>query len=278
MLNVETPAEQLLFSTVRIECQSPDGLSTGTGFFYSREVNNSTAVFIVTNKHVIRESQVGRLFFTASEDGKPLIGERVDLQLDEFHGLWFDHPDPDIDICIMPFVPIVEYLQKAHKDIFYRSIPQEINLSEKFMKELDALEEVIFVGYPNGVFDAKHLLPIVRRGTTATPLHLDYEGKPQFLIDASVFPGSSGSPVLVCNSGGYSTRGNLSVGVRVIFLGVISQVLIRHDINSVDFISIPTSVVPLVRTTQMIDLGLVFKAATVESCVEAFLRSRGLLA
>jgi hypothetical protein len=45
------------------------------------------------------------------------------------------------------------------------------------------------------------ILPIsprfFRRGMTATPPQLDYCGRPTFLIDASVFGGSSGSPVFL---------------------------------------------------------------------------------
>ena len=40
-------------------------------------------------------------------------------------------------------------------------------------------------------------MPILRRGTTATPIALNFEGRPEFLIDAAVYPGSSGSPVFV---------------------------------------------------------------------------------
>src|SRR5437763_136516 len=49
-------------------------------------------------------------------------------------------------------------------------------------------------------------------GVTANPLQADYDGRPVFLIDASVFPGSSGSPVVICNQGGFATRQGFAVG------------------------------------------------------------------
>ena len=66
-------------------------------------------------------------------------------------------------------------------------------------------------------------MPIVRRGITATPVYLNYEGKREFVIDAACFPGSSGSPVLVCDVGGFRDKGGtLNWGrSRIMFLGIL---------------------------------------------------------
>ena len=149
--------------------------------------------------------------------------------------------------------------------------------SQKQLDELDALEEITFVGYPNGIYDSKNLLPIIRKGTTATPPQIDYEGKPMFLVDASVFPGSSGSPVLICNTGGFATKNGFAVGTRVMLLGLISSVLVQKEDNTLQFISIPTTTtIPIVRTTQMIDLGVVFKASTILETIHGFLKKHGM--
>ena len=62
---------------------------------------------------------------------------------------------------------------------------------------LDVELNVSFIGYPNSLYDPASFLPILRSGTISTHPMVDYEGRPQFLIDAQVFPGSSGSPVFV---------------------------------------------------------------------------------
>ncbi len=115
----------------------------------------------------------------------------------------------------------------------------------------------------------------MRRGVTATPLQIDYEGKQRFLVDASIFPGSSGSPVFICNSGGYANRGNFNVGTRVYFLGVISAVLIRRESGSIDFVDIPTTLTPTFSSVQMIDLGVVFKSSLVDQLTIDFLKQSG---
>ena len=58
------------------------------------------------------------------------------------------------------------------------------------------VEDVLMIGYPNGLWDTTHNMPIIRRGTIATDIKLDYNEKKEFVIDAACFPGSSGSPVL----------------------------------------------------------------------------------
>ncbi len=227
-LDIQTPAQQLFFTTVRIEASNKDkqGTSTGTAFVFSYPYQDGDALFLVTNKHVVADSDTSKFFFTVSDGEKPLIGQRFDIDL---HGQgWFGHPEPNIDITITPLVPIIIEIEKTGKHVFFKTIPHSFIPTSSQLDELDALEQVTFVGYPNGIYDTKNLLPIIRKGTTASPLQIDYQGEPTFLIDASVFPGSSGSPVFICDTGGYASKGGFTIGSRVLFLGVIASVLIRE--------------------------------------------------
>ena len=118
---------------------------------------------------------------------------------------------------------------------------------------------------------------MARKGITATPPNLDYNGKPIFLIDASVFPGSSGSPVFLYNVGGWRSRTALVAGDRVIFLGVLSSVFYRESDGAIELREVPTHVEPLVRTREMIDLGVVYKARTVKETINHLLHRYGEL-
>ena len=143
-------------------------------------------------------------------------------------------------------------------------------------EDIDAVEDIVFVGYPNDIYDRRNLLPVVRRGITATPVSIDFEGKPAFLIDASIFPGSSGSPVFLCNIGSYSPKGKgLIAGSRIFFLGVVASVFIRKDFNTIELIEIPTGKIPVVATTQRLDLGIVYKSIVIKELIEEFLKTRG---
>ncbi|GCE18968.1 S1 family peptidase [Dictyobacter kobayashii] len=266
-MQVQSPSEQLFFSTVLIEAvsQQKQSQGKGTGFIFSYLYKGRDALFLVTNKHVIANAHTSRFFFTKTQDGQhPLIGHRVDIETDQ---VWYGHPDPQIDVAVTPLVPIILQLQAKQpgNQIFFRSIPSSLMPTDTQLQELDAMEEVTFIGYPNGIFDEVNLLPILRKGVSATPLQINYNGQPTFLIDASVFPGSSGSPVFICDNGGYSQRGNFVVGARVLFLGIISAVFYRSEFGQIELIPIPTAQqhIPGVEMKQMIDLGVVYKASTV---------------
>ena len=113
-------------------------------------------------------------------------------------------------------------MKQEGKDIFFISIPKSLFPTQEQLKEISAIEDIVFVGYPNAIRDEVNLSPIIRRGITATPVDRDYENKPIFLIDASVFGGSSGSPVFIFNQGSYAHKGGLTMGTRVMFLGIVA--------------------------------------------------------
>ncbi len=195
-MDVRTIAEQQLFTTVRIEAITPDGTATGTAFVFRYDWDSKKTLFLVTNKHVVADATKGRFFFTLKGgDNKPLVGQRFDVTHDNFQGDWHGHPNPDVDIAVMPLIPLLIHVHNAGQQIYYKAVTKDLIPDPEQTKWIDAVEEVTFIGYPNGIYDMKNLLPIVRRGTTATPFQIDYVGEPKFLIDASVFPGSSGSPV-----------------------------------------------------------------------------------
>ena len=52
------------------------------------------------------------------------------------------------------------------------------------------------VGYPRGFYDNFPKFPIVKSGVIASKWGMPFGGKPYFLIDAKLFPGSSGSLVI----------------------------------------------------------------------------------
>jgi hypothetical protein len=274
----ESIFENILFTTVRIEATLPDNsISTGTGSIFSYQKGDNHYPFVVTNKHVIEGSAKGKLFFIKSDGEKPILGKDLTVQFPDFENLWIGHPQKDIDVAIMPFGPVLNELDKRGDQIFFRSITQDLIPSDEVVREeIDAVEEVVFVGYPIDIYDTKNLLPVVRRGITATPISINFEGEPAFLIDASVFPGSSGSPVFLCNIGSYSPKGKgLVVASRIFFLGIVASVFVRKDLNTIELIDIPTRKVPVVVTTEVVDLEKVYKSVLIRELIEQFLKEQG---
>lgn len=274
-MEVESLYEKLIFTTVRIESNLVNNsISTGTGFLFDYKRNNKDFLFIVTNKHVIKDSIKGKLTFNLSDGKNPILGKHHTIEVSDFEKLWIGHEEKDIDIAIMPFGPVLHQLSEKKVQIFFKSIPSDLIPDETKLKEIDAIEDVIFIGYPNNIYNPINLLPIVRKGLTATPVSINFENRPKFLIDASIFPGSSGSPVFLCNVGSYSIKGKgLNVGSRIFFLGLIASGFIRNEINNIQIIDVPTGNIPIVKTQQMIDLGIVYKSIEINNMIELFLKS-----
>jgi hypothetical protein len=274
---VDTIAEQLLFTTLRIETRSALGHGTGTGFVFNYAHGGQQYPFVVTNKHVVKNALDGSVYFHKGTGDKPSLGSAHRIEIDNFENAWQGHDDPDIDVAVMPLAPLLESMSQSGIAPFYRSIDRSLTASPELIEQLDALEEVVFIGYPNGIWDTTNFLPIFRKGTTATPIGVDFQGKKQFLVDASVFPGSSGSPVFLYNKGMYSDRkGNTTIGTRLSFLGVIASVFFREDINQIALIPEQAASTPVAIAREMIDLGIVFKAHTVLEAVEQLLKERGV--
>jgi hypothetical protein len=238
---------------------------------------NSFIPVIVTNKHVVKDSTIGRFHITlASEDGTPKYGSHIQIELDDFEKRWIGHPDPNVDLAVTLCGPILNEMKETDKKPFFKSLSQTLIQSDNSLKNLNSVEEITMVGYPNGIWDSINNIPIVRRGITATPIYLDYAGKKEFVIDAACFPGSSGSPVFILNEGSFSDKNSgLIAGNRLIFVGILyagPQMTTQGDIIVVD---VPTDQKAFSLSKLMINLGYCIKASRVVE-FEPHLMSMGM--
>lgn len=278
-MQVDSIAEQLFFTTVRVDTTAQNGTSgSGTAFFFSHKRGEMNYPFVVTNKHVVVGMREGALSFLQRQEQAPKLGQGFRLGIDGWQDAWFGHPSPDVDIAICPFAPLEAHIKQQHGlDLFYRFVSDDMIPTVEQAAKLDALESVTFIGYPNGIWDSKNLLPVARRGMTASPISVDFENTPRFLVDASVFGGSSGSPVFLLNQGMYTDKtGGTVIGSRLLFVGVIAAVFYRTQLNQIVAIPIPTQVQPMAQQQEMLDLGIVFKARTVVETIEAFMEAKNV--
>ncbi|TMC54252.1 MAG: trypsin-like peptidase domain-containing protein [Chloroflexi bacterium] len=273
-MRVETPAEQLFFTTAIVEATGSDGsMWTGTGFLYAVSTDRGIVHFLVTNKHVLADTTEITLQFILDQDGQPAYGRAATARLAPFDvSRWFGHPNDAVDVAVIPFGEALNGMVAAGYRPFFRALPESLVPSPDVISGFDAMERVTFIGYPAGLFDTANLTPIARQGFTATPIALDYEGLPQFVIDAAVFPGSSGSPVLLYDRGMVVDRsGNVTIGSRLYLLGVLAAV--HHDEVEAEVGKAAHRLVA--RFEQLLGLGIVFKTRTIDEAVDLALNKYG---
>ena len=238
-----SPSEQLIYSTVRIECELQDGgLATATGFFYKFGDGADTYIpAIVTNKHAIRGAKRGRLHFHLADPNGQLIADRYGSFLFEnFESSWIGHPDQSVDLCIMPIAPLVNQAKADGNNIFYVYLDKALIPTTEELAEFASVEEIITIGYPHGIWDATNNRPIIQRGITATSANLNYNGKPELAIDSTWFLGSSGSPVFIFNLGNYTNKyGAMVMGNRIKLLGILYAIPQYNSAGEVQITNIP---------------------------------------
>jgi hypothetical protein len=230
-MNLNDISTQLLFTTVPIWVQKVGGgTTTGTGFMYNVPVAGDPArsiPLLVTNAHVVADAVGGVIELVERSGDRPLPQKHIRARLDTATLLSSIHTE--IDIALIPLGPLLNQLDATQRPIFFRSIGPDVIPDSDTVADLSAMEEIVFVGYPSGLRDAHNSTPLIRRGITASPVWNDFENKPAFIIDAGVYPGSSGSPVFILNQGSYANKSGITIGTRFLFLGVLAETLMRPE-------------------------------------------------
>ena len=259
-----TPAEFLHLSTIRIECSFPGGQTTGTGFFFG--LNFDEEMFtpvIVTNKHIIKNAMYGTLIFSVKDkNGEPLWGKNYPITISNFEDLWIMHPDDDVDLCVLPIANVHDIIEKTNMELNYTLFTvDDIPTKEEIESEFSRIEEVTIIGYPDGIWDEANNIPITRKGITATPLQMDFENSPTFLVDVAIYSGSSGSPVFVFNQGMFcKPDGTVLIGNRIKLVGIIYKMFQHTITGEIKVVDVPTSYNPVAESRIPNNLGIAIHA------------------
>jgi hypothetical protein len=273
--------ESLMFSTLRVETRNRENtLGVGTGFFFETDLSDERVLqLLITNRHVVEGAITGTLRFHLAKSSSEFTpsGETLTLVVGEpsvpFAALWVPHPDPDVDLCALPLSGLFGHLRAQKKRLYFQSVDKSFTYDDESLNALTAVENVLMVGYPIGLDDDVHSLPLVRSGITATHPAIDYRGKRQGVVDMACFPGSSGSPVFLYDSGVYfdKPRGSMKTGSRQALLGVLFAAPHHTREGTIVVRDIPTAAtkrVPVPITSSMSHLGYYIKATEVVRLAE----------
>lgn len=253
---------RLRYKTTLLEAYRDDGrMSTGTGFFFAFSAGDTptagTIPAIVTNKHVVADchSCRFRVHLGRPDEGGELAptGDFTGIILTASAFNFVPHPNPEIDLCAMFFQPLAEHLATQGKQVLAHWFTESDIASQGYLDRMRVVEDVMMIGYPNGLWDSVNNFPLFRRGFTSSHPAVDYDGKPVTVIDAACFPGSSGSPVLQYSIDPLTRREPKLLGV--LFAGPV--ITAEGEIVVVE---VPTVKEAVPVTAYMMHLGHIVKA------------------
>lgn len=261
------PSEQLAYSTARIECEYANGsLGTGTGFFYTIDLPDEQIIpLLITNRHVVEHATAVRFIMTVADgNGNPRDKNYITIQIGSYSKNWILHPDDNVDLCAYPLIFLYNELRKRNQRYFHCDLDSSLIPTQAESNSLVAMEEVVMVGYPKGIWDSTNNQPIFRRGITATHPAKNYRGESEFLIDIACYPGSSGSPVFLLNFNGQTPReGHVLLKEHIRFLGVLYAGPTYTSQGEIKIYEIPTVQKAVAELQQFLNLGIILKSERV---------------
>lgn len=203
----------------------------GTGFLVGRPVTKEDEtvgynVFLVTNKHVLKNMTSFSVGFNPEKGGSIRIYHFSLVH--EGTKIWTGHHRDDVDVAVALLQ--VKPLREDHRRFNYFRVDQGNLLSIEQMKEQGISEgDLIYIlGYPMALVDPDWHYAIARSGSIARIGDALERRKPEFLLDANVFPGNSGGPV-VLRPEMASIAGTPSIKAATV-IGIVSRYLSYSDV------------------------------------------------
>lgn len=234
--------------TTLIESNIGSYKSQGSGFFYNALGEKDPSkdsqwvkvegTWLVTNRHValpkINDTEIIPDTFTFNL--RQIVNDKIQwlpitLSKNDYLERLKVHCDNIVDVAVIEVGDLIVEQIKAgvslvsHAGLTSDHLPQNSKLS------INVGDDILVAGYPRGFYDMENKFPIVKSGIISSKWGCGFNGKPVFLIDSKLFPGSSGSVVLTKPQYVAVIDGNLMYNKdgSYIFLGIYSGEPIRQN-------------------------------------------------
>ncbi|MHB9014037.1 MAG: S1 family peptidase [Ignavibacteriaceae bacterium] len=255
--------EKLSYSTIQITSKAQNViLGTGTGYFYRFEIEPEVIPVIVTNKHVLQDADELELVFSSlDENSNIIVDKHIKYIYKNVQQNKIEHPNMEVDLCILPISELLEELLGKGNNLRIINFDNSILLSDSEWDRLTAYEDVIMIGYPDGIWDSTNNLPIFRKGITASHPKYNWKNKLEFIIDIACFPGSSGSPIFLVGKQDFANLGGgFVVPLRIKLLGTLYAGMQHIANGEIKIIEIPAKREAIISSYIPNNLGVVIKS------------------
>ena len=175
--------------------------TTGTAFFYGYAIDDNPdlskrqyEIFLVTAKHVVEILAKSNRNISARLN--PTDSTASSKQFEIPSSAWFYHPDNSVDIALLPTNPT---FLRTHglEPFFFANDQHSANRKDIGELQISAGDGVFVLGFPMGLSGQQRNYVIVRQGAIARISEMLDGVAPSFIIDAQVYPGNSGGPVIL---------------------------------------------------------------------------------
>lgn len=175
---------------------------TATGFLYGHPAESADEsgqdqyyLFLVTNRHVFQQAsnRGGSLhvrFNKLNEAGTNTYSVRLE------DASWTVHPNPKDDVAVLS-INTNRIQEDGIEYSFFSSDRHALTLEQARADQISEGDGVFVLGFPLGEAGEERNYAIVRQGIVARVQQWLKADARTFLIDASIFPGNSGGPVLL---------------------------------------------------------------------------------
>jgi len=168
-------------------------LTNATGFFFERDGH----LFLVTSRHVVLDEasdhHPDRIEIELHVNRENL-GDTVQFSIPLYRdgkSIWREGSDSAGAIDVVAI--LLERLALPAKMLYHAFKPAQL------FRKLDMVEmgaPLLIVGFPLGVHDTLHRLPVARQAVISSSFGIRFQGKGCFLTDARMHRGTSGAPVV----------------------------------------------------------------------------------
>jgi hypothetical protein len=175
----------------------------GTGFIFGRflkEIADKNKkyyrLWLITNKHVLTDLRNVYIKFNSAQDTQSK-DYRVQLVARNGRTRWIGHPVESIDVAAIFLNP--NFLREEERRFSY--FPSDVHIMDREQMRTDGVTEgdrIFVLGFPMGLVAPDRQYVICRGGYLARVRDFIEGRTTRFLIDATVFPGNSGGPVILC--------------------------------------------------------------------------------
>jgi len=225
--------------------------------------------FLVTNRHVLERLTNAYIRVNPKERKAP---EDYELELkNDTRQLWFAHPDAAVDVAVYP--GSLAFFQERGMQVDFFPNDQVVAGRSKLVDLGVAEGDFVYVlGFPLGLVGVERNLAIVRQGVLARVSDALLNPNHNYLVDAFIFPGSSGGPVILKPELAYIKETEHVKGTKPIPMPFLIG-LVKEYITYQDVAISPQTRRPRIVFEENSGLAEVIPIDRVQECIDACVRS-----